>query len=53
MTNIIAQIAEKVVEEILASLAEKGITNIEKTAEEMLTVSAWQQLRVWLALLLQ
>lgn len=38
MTNIIAQISEEVVEEILASLAEKGITNIEKTAEEMLTV---------------
>ncbi len=38
MANIISQIAEKVVDEILKSLAEKGISNIEKTAEEMLAI---------------
>jgi hypothetical protein len=38
MTNIIAQIAEKVVDEILKILAEKGISNIEKAAEELLSV---------------
>ena len=38
MENIIAQISEKVVEEVLKFIAEKGITNIEKTAEGTLGV---------------
>ena len=35
MSNIIAQIAEKVVDDILKILAERGISNIEKVAEEL------------------
>lgn len=38
MTSIIAQIAEEVVENVLKNLTEKGITNVEKTAEEILGV---------------
>ena len=38
MANIVAQIAEEVVEKVLKNLTEKGISNVEKTAEEILGV---------------
>ncbi len=36
MTSIIAQVAEKVVEEIIKSIERKGISEIGRTAEELL-----------------